>query len=332
MKKYRMLLNHFLTSHIKPLWIGFLKKEMLLNCSLREKKMIIETLLGIILLLLVVLIFLNLKGKVSGINQENIENTISNTWMKSGIAEKIGAIEAHANEIKQSYKSFEQLLRVPKERGSFGELSLETILSDSLPPDMYGIRERTLDGLFPDAHIKSTVGIICIDSKFPLDNYHNMLQTNDSHNKENYKKQFIKDVKSHLDKIALDYVCPYKGSAEFAFGYIPSEGVYYFLITEAFETLRDYTKKGVQVVSPLTLSQRIELIKAGVHAKKLSEDAEKVRGNLAKLSGKFLKVDEIWRIFYSTHFKNLEGKAVELDEAYRKLKDEFDEISEFSQD
>jgi DNA recombination protein RmuC len=294
--------------------------------------MIIETLLGIILLLLVVLIFLNLKGKVSGINQENIENTISNTWMKSGIAEKIGAIETHANEIKQSYKSFEQLLRVPKERGSFGELSLETILSDSLPPDMYGIRERTLDGLFPDAHIKSTVGIICIDSKFPLDNYHNMLQTNDSHNKENYKKQFIKDVKSHLDKIALDYVCPYKGSAEFAFGYIPSEGVYYFLITEAFETLRDYTKKGVQVVSPLTLSQRIELIKAGVHAKKLSEDAEKVRGNLAKLSEKFLKVDEIWRIFYSTHFKNLEGKAVELDEAYRKLKDEFDEISEFSQD
>jgi DNA recombination protein RmuC len=294
--------------------------------------MIIETLLGIILLLLVVLIFLNLKGKVSGINQENIENTISNTWMKSGIAEKIGAIETHANEIKQSYKSFEQLLRVPKERGSFGELSLETILSDSLPPDMYGIRERTLDGLFPDAHIKSTVGIICIDSKFPLDNYHNMLQTNDSHNKENYKKQFIKDVKSHLDKIALDYVCPYKGSAEFAFGYIPSEGVYYFLITEAFETLRDYTKKGVQVVSPLTLSQRIELIKAGVNAKKLSEDAEKVRGNLAKLSEKFLKVDEIWRIFYSTHFKNLEGKAVELDEAYRKLKDEFDEISEFSQD
>ena len=294
--------------------------------------MIIETLLGIILLLLVVLIFLNLKGKVSGINQENIENTISNTWMKSGIAEKIGAIETHANEIKQSYKSFEQLLRVPKERGSFGELSLETILSDSLPPDMYGIRERTLDGLFPDAHIKSTVGIICIDSKFPLDNYHNMLQTNDSHNKENYKKQFIKDVKSHLDKIALDYVCPHKGSAEFAFGYIPSEGVYYFLITEAFETLRDYTKKGVQVVSPLTLSQRIELIKAGVHAKKLSEDAEKVRGNLVKLSEKFLKADEIWRIFYSIHFKNLEGKAVELDEAYRKLKDEFDEISEFSQD
>lgn len=294
--------------------------------------MLIEGLLVLIVVLLIISIVLLLKGKKEKIEQADIEAAISGTWTRLGLAEKIGAMEFHAKNISDSYRSFEQMLRVPIERASFGELSLEAILSDQLPPDMYGIRERTLDGKYPDAHIRSTVGIICIDSKFPLENYKNMFEAENTHDKENFKKQFIRDVRGHLDKIAEDYVCPEEGSAEFAFGYIPSEGVYYFLICEAFEMLRDYTKSGVQVVSPLTLSHKVELIKAGVHAKKLSEDAEKVRSNLFKLSRKFDKIDEMWRVFYDTHLKNLEGKAGELDEAYKKLREEFDKISEFSEE
>lgn len=60
----------------------------------------------------------------------------------------------------------------------------------------------------------------------------------------------------HLTKIAEDYVCPEKESAEFAFAYIPSESTYWFLVTERYDLLRDFTKKGVQVVSPLTLSYK----------------------------------------------------------------------------
>ncbi|MFH1773753.1 MAG: DNA recombination protein RmuC [Methanobacteriota archaeon] len=292
--------------------------------------MIIEILLVIIVVLLFVLIFLILRSKK--VEPKDIEAAVSGTWIKLGLDEKIGAVESHAKDIRDSYKSFEQMLRVPTERASFGEISLETIFSDQLPQDLYGIRERTLDGKIPDAYIRSTVGIICIDSKFPLDNFGKMLDAEEPKEREGFKKQFIKDVKGHLNKIAEDYVCPEKGSAEFAFAYIPSEGVYYFLVNEAFEMLRDYTKKGVQVVSPLTLSHKIELIKAGAHAKKLSEDAEKVRDNLVRLSQRFGKIDEVWRVFYRTHFKNLEGKAEELDEAYKKLREEFDRISKISEE
>jgi DNA recombination protein RmuC len=292
--------------------------------------MIIEILLVIIMVLMIILIFLILKSKE--VEPKDIESAISSTWIKLGLGEKISAVETHAKDIRESYRSFEQMLRVPKERASFGEISLETIFSDQLPQDMYGIRERTLDGKIPDAHIRSTVGIICVDSKFPLDNFCKMMDAEDPKEREGFKKQFLKDVQGHFNKIANDYVCPEKGSAEFAFAYIPSEGVYYFLVNEAFEMLRDYTKKGVQVVSPLTLSHKIELIKAGVHAKKLSEDAEKVKNNLVRLSQRFGKIDEIWRVFYSTHFKNLEGKAGELDQAYKKLREEFDRISKMSEE
>lgn len=265
------------------------------------------------------------------VGPEDIEAAVSSTWIKLRLGEKIGEVKSLAEKISNSYKSFEQMLRVPTERASFGELSLETILSDQLPRDMYGIRERILGGKVPDAYIKSTVGIICIDSKFPLDNFGKMLRAEEDKERERFKNQFLRDVQVHLKKIAEDYVCPQEGSAEFAFAYIPSEGVYYFLVNEAFERLRDYTKRGVQVVSPLTLSHKIELIKAGVHAKKLSEDAEKVRNNLVKLSRQFDKIDEIWRVFRK-HLKNSEDKAEELDEAYKKLRGEFDRISKISEE
>lgn len=293
--------------------------------------MVVEGLLVFIIVLLIAIVALLLWGKKVKIESKDFESAITKTWMDSGLSEKIGAVESHVKDIRDSSSDIEQMLRVPKERASFGELSLETILSDQLPDNLYGVREKVLDGKIPDAHITSTVGTICIDSKFPLDNYLKMSDSKSSEERESYKKQFIKDVKRHLNKIARDYVCPDKGSAEFAFAYIPSEGIYYFLISEATEILRDYTKVGIQVLSPLTMSQKIELIKAGVNAKKLSENAVKIQNSLVGLSKRFSEIDELWKVFYTNHLKNLEGKAVDLDGAYTKLRQEFERISKFSE-
>src|SRR4030066_396169 len=291
--------------------------------------MIIEILLGLVLLLLGGFIFLVLRG--GKVEPTDLRNVMQSTWTELGLGEKIGRIKTQAREIKESYKSFEQMLRVPKERASFGELALETILSDQLPPDMYGIRETVLDGKRPDAHIKSTEGIVCIDSKFSLDNYARMLATEDPAEKQRFKKDFVADVRRCLDKIAVDYVCPDKGSAEFAFAYIPSESVYYFLLTEAYEMLLEYGKGGVQVVSPLTFSAKIELIRAGVQAKKLSEKAEEVKNDLIIIARRFSEIDDKWRVFFGAHLKNALLQAEELDKSYKRLRDEFDRISKIQE-
>lgn len=290
--------------------------------------MLIEILLGTIILLLIILIFLIIKkGKIE---PTDIESAVSNTWIKLGLDEKVGTLATYASDIRNDYRSLETMLRVPTERGTLGEIALETILTDQLPPDMFGIRKKILDGKIPDAHIKSTVGIICIDSKFPLDNYRKTFETNDPNEQEAFKRQFIRDVRGHLDKIATDYVRPEKGTADFAFAYIHSEGVYWFLVNEAFEMLRDYTKKGVQVVSPLTISHKVELIKAGVHAKKLSDDAQKVHHEIITLSRDFKEIDEKWRVFYQTHLRNLVNKAEEIDSAYKRISEDFDKINRLS--
>lgn len=288
---------------------------------------------AVILLVVVVVLLLGLILLVyrrGGVESKDIGPAISKVWRESGLDEKVGQLTAHARDLRDTHRSVEQMLRVPKERGSLGELSLETILSDQLAPDMFGMRDRVLDGKSPDAHIRSTVGLICIDSKFPLDNYRDMVEAPGPKDSESSKRQFIRDVRGHLDKVCADYVCPEKGSAEFAFAYIPSEGVYYFLVSEAHDMLREYTKRGVQVVSPLTLSHKVELIKTGVHARKLSEEAERVKNDIAKLSHRFEEVDQAWNVLYRTHLRNAGNKAEELDQAYARLRNEFDRIASLS--
>lgn len=288
----------------------------------------VEILFGIIIVLLIILIFLVLKkGRVE---PEDVESAVSNSWIKLGLDEKVGRLTTYASDIRDNYRSLEIMLRVPTQRGALGEMALETILTDQLPPDMFGIRTKVFDGKIPDAYIKSTVGIICIDSKFPLDNYTRLMETGDHLEQESFKKQFLKDVKGHLDKIAMDYVRPDMGSADFAFAYIHSEGVYWLLVNDGFDLLREYTKKGVQVVSPLTLSHKIELVKAGVYARKLSEDALRVQAELTTLSRGFVGIDEKWRVFYHTHLRNLGNKAEEIDLAYKGLRDDFDRIERLS--
>lgn len=281
----------------------------------------------LVVVIVLLLIILTLVVKRKQVESEDIESAVSSVWSKSGIDEKIGRLTIYAQDIRNDYRVLDQMLRVPIERASLGEIALEQILSDQLPPDMFGIRERILDRKVPDAHIKSSVGAICIDSKFPLENYRDMMEAEDPKEREMAKRRFLRDVRGHLDKIRADYLCPENGSAEFAFAFIPAESVYYFLVTEAYDLLRNFTSKGVQAVSPLTLSHKVELIKAGVHARRLSEQAERVRNDIARLSQRFGEIDRSWRIFYDSHLKNAAKKAEEVDEAYRRVREEFDRIS-----
>ena len=149
--------------------------------------------------------------------------------------------------------------------------------------------------------------------------------------KVEYKKRFLRDMRGHLDKIADDYVCPELGSAEFAFAFVPSEAVYWFLINEGYELLREYVKRGVQVVSPLTLSHKIALIRAGVVARKLSEQAGKIRNDIRELSREFSKVDDEWKVLYQTHLRRLDNKAKEVDIAYGNIRNKFGEIAKLGE-
>lgn len=258
---------------------------------------------------------------------DQLTTAISETWRRMGLDRTIGQLETHTRDIREFHGDITRMLRDPRQRGEFGEQQLDVILSEHLPPTMYGLRERVVDGKTPDAHIKSAAGLICIDAKFPLDNYERYRADTTDTDQARYKRAFRGDVESQLEKIAQDYVDPAAGTTEFAFAFIPSEAVYYHLVTEEYDLLREYTKRGVQAVSPLTFGQKLELIKADVHAQQLTEQAEEIRDHLARLAAEFDAVENEWSILYE-HLRRAKNKADDVDQAYGNLRGAFDRVDQ----
>ena len=253
---------------------------------------------------------------------EEMTSTLKDSILDSGLSSELGEIRTHASEIKELHGDIASMLRAPRQRGCFGEEQLETILSDHRPGDMYGIRTRVVGGKVPDAYIETSQGKICIDSKFPLDNYENFVESED----EGYAKKFRKDVRNQLEKIRSDYIDRENGTVGTAFAFIPSESVYYHLITEEFDMVRKFSSEGVQLVSPLTLGHKLQLIKADIRSRKMSEKAEEIEERLETISRGFEGLEDTWSTLRK-HVRNAGSKAEEMNSEFGSLKDRFDRIN-----
>jgi len=294
--------------------------------------MMVEILIGLVifLILAVLVILLRQSGKLGkiSVDQEAVKGAIATCWKELGIDQDIGAIKEKASEILQSSQSLENLFRVTRGRGEYGEFQLEQILKDLLPTQHVHIRKRVAQiGKIPDAHIIAPQGIICIDSKFPLDNYRKMIETTDETQKENFGENFRSDVETHIEKIKTDYVRPEEGTTPFAFGFIPSEAVYQYLTECEMTLVAEAAGQGVLLVSPATLAINLNLLSVGLKATEISEKAEQIQKNLGRLSTSLEEVEEAWNTLY-THIKNAYNKAGEVNEKHSRLKVTFEQITE----
>ena len=263
------------------------------------------------------------------IDEATLRSSVGDAIAGLGLDGTAAQIETHASEMKQFHRDVEQLLRTPQHRGSFGEQQLETILADQLPPDMYGTQETVVGNKRPDAHIETADGVVAIDAKFPLEAYERAVHADDPEERARHEREFASRVEDQLAKIATAYVRPDQGTTDFAFAFIPSESVYYHLVTEEYDLLREYTSRGVQVVSPLTLGQKLELVKAGVHAQRLSEEALAVQDQLQRLGQRFESFADDWETCVR-HLSNAKDRADDADAAFERLRSEFDRIDSLS--
>jgi len=219
----------------------------------------------------------------------------------SGVQSQLSGVQ----EFGKDMKDLSNILKSPKLRGGLGEQFLYEILENFLPKDMFKTQYRFRDGSICDAVILTDKGLIPIDSKFPMENFKLMLDSELPTDREKAKKDFVKDVKRRIDEIASKYILPDEGTTDQAVMYIPSENVYYELIVNTFE-IEEYSKrKNVVLASPNTLSyfmkvilvayQKGELQKhtgeilkalAGikVEAEKFNEDLEVLDGHITRTS------------------------------------------------
>lgn len=192
-------------------------------------------------------------------------------------------------------QSLENILKNPKHRGILGEYFLETILSHVLPPSQYKMQYKFQNGEIVDAIIRYRDQLIPIDAKFSLEKYNRIMETEDPGKREKLERDFKLDLKSRIDETSK-YIRPSERTTDFAFMYIPAEGIYYNLLVYKVGTLsvnaqdlQEYAhKKHVIIVSPTTFFAYLQTVLQGLKAAQTEKDIKQIMRRIEDL-GRHLK-------------------------------------------
>lgn len=195
------------------------------------------------------------------------------------------------SEIGRGMKDLQDFLRSPKVRGNIGEQVLKEMLGQFLPKESFNLQYTFKSGEKVDAAIKTAGGIIPIDSKFPMENFRKMAEAPTDNEKKIYERDFVKDVKNHIDSIGKKYILTEEGTIDYALMYIPSEGVYYEVVNN--QTLFDYSqKKRVLPVSPTTFYAYLRAILMSFEGQKIESRAKEILTALRAIQKDYEKTEE----------------------------------------
>ncbi len=195
------------------------------------------------------------------------------------------------SEIGRGMKDLQEFLRSPKLRGNIGEQVLKELLGQMLPKQSFHLQYTFKSGATVDAAIKTASGIIPIDSKFPMENFRKMLAAKTEEEKKMVEKEFVRDVKTHIDDIASKYILTEEGTIDYALMYIPAEAVYYEIVNNS--DLFDYSgKKRVLPVSPMTFYAYLRAILMSFEGQKIEQRARQILAAIRAVQKDYNKVED----------------------------------------
>lgn len=219
-------------------------------------------------------------------------------------------------EIGRSMQQLQQFLQSPKLRGNIGEQVLKELLHQCLPSDCFMLQYAFKNGEKVDAVIKTSQGLIPVDSKFPISNFKKMHEAEGSE-REQYKKDFIKDVKNHIKSISQKYILSSEGTADYALMYIPSETVYYEIINEG--DVYDYAS-GLRIVpvSPMSFYAYLKVILISFEGQRIQKEAKEILTVLQSMKKDYEKADESLSIL-NKHISNAYNQSAQVTRSLTQL-------------
>ncbi len=220
-----------------------------------------------------------------GIITGQINNT---TNVVASVEGKLGQMQEATKQIfdlARQMSSLQDILQSPKARGGLGEFLLQDLLSQCLRSDSYRLQHSFRNGTVVDAALFVGKNILCVDSKFPLENFRRMVGTESEPERKTARKQFLADVKKHVNDIAEKYILPDEKTFNFALMFIPAENVYYELIVRDQSDLYEHCwARRVIPVSPNSFYAYLQVIVQGLRGFQISEQAREVLSHLQQLS------------------------------------------------
>lgn len=280
-----------------------------------------------------------IESKLKTINKEISDfQTSSKSTMQKQFADSNKIIKDVTNELAKikgtneqvlsfanQMKSLEKILGNQKQRGIFGEIQLENLLSNVLPPEIFKMQYSFKSGEIVDAIIMVNENIIPIDAKFSLDNYNRMIESSDENEIKILEKKFKEDIKSRIDETAK-YIKPQEKTLDYAFMFIPADGLYQDLLNSRVGSLKinsnelvsyAYLKK-VMIVSPMSLFPMLQITMKALNNLKFEKEIDTVIKNVRNLSNHLAS--------YQLYHEKLGNTLKTVVNHYNKSSDEFGKI------
>ncbi len=190
--------------------------------------------------------------------------------------------------------SLQEILGDKRSRGAFGEIQLEALVRNSLPPDAYAFQHVLASGARADCvlELPEPTGRVCVDSKFPLENYSRMFDDSLATSERDVaRRQFKADVRKHVDDIAAKYIVAGETS-DGAVMFLPAEAVFAEIHAYHPDLVEHAQKKRVWLTSPTTLMAVLNTARAVIRDSETRRMAHVIKDELSKLAKDFARFDE----------------------------------------
>ncbi|MFU2487649.1 DNA recombination protein RmuC [Thauera sp. WH-1] len=223
--------------------------------------------------------------------------------------------------------SLQELLGDKRARGAFGEVQLEALVQNVLPPDAYAFQAVLPNGTRVDCllSLPAPTGKVAVDAKFPLENYHRMFD-GEAGGLERRAAQtaFRADVRRHIDAIASKYLLP-GVTSDGAVMFLPAEAVFAEIHAYHPELVAYAQQRRVWLVSPTTLMAVLNTARAVLKDVETRKQIHVIQDALGKLAKDFHRFDERMAAL-ARHIEQASRDVQDVQTSSRKISAHFHKI------
>ncbi len=268
-----------------------------------------------------------ISGKVSERLDEGFKKTNETFVNVMARLATIDEAQKKIDGLTSSVLSLQELLGDKRARGAFGEVQLEALVRNVLPTSAFEMQCTLSNGTRADCVLKlpAPTGMVAVDSKFPLENYHRMFDPET--NEVDYtlaQKLFKADVKRHVDAISGKYIIAGETS-DGAVMFIPAEAVFAEIHAHHAEVVEYANAKHVWIVSPTTLMAVLNTARAVLKDVETRNQIHVIKDELVKLSVDFARFDDRMRKL-ADHVRQAHEDAQQVQISSKKISQRFAQI------
>ncbi len=213
------------------------------------------------------------------------------------VLQRLGAMDEaqrHLQALTREVVGLEALLGDKRARGAFGEVQLESLVQNVLPPAFYRFQHTLSTGVRVDCllQLPEPTGHLAVDAKFPLENYRRSLDPDSTpQEREDARRRLKADVRAHIDAIASKYILPGE-TAGGAVMFIPAESLFAEIHGHLPEVVEHAQRRDVWLTSPTTLFALLHTVAGLIKDASTRAHGEQIRVELGRLAADFTRFDQ----------------------------------------